>query len=70
VLHDILDPGVNLCLWQRPAQDAVTRSAVGVLPFASHADRGLPLQTQGAELHQHLQQARLRLDAIRLVVTL
>jgi hypothetical protein len=25
VLHDILDPGVNLCLWQRPAQKAVTR---------------------------------------------
>jgi ATP-dependent helicase HepA len=28
------------------------------------------LQAQGADLHQHLQQARLRLDAVRLVVTL
>ncbi|MEJ2455242.1 MAG: RNA polymerase-associated protein RapA [Candidatus Thiodiazotropha sp.] len=28
------------------------------------------LQTQGAELHRHLQRARLRLDAVRLVVTL
>jgi len=25
VLHGILDPGVNLCLWQRPAQAAVSR---------------------------------------------
>ncbi|PVV11535.1 MAG: hypothetical protein B6D77_06740 [gamma proteobacterium symbiont of Ctena orbiculata] len=25
VLHQILYPGVNLCLWQRPAQEAVTR---------------------------------------------
>jgi ATP-dependent helicase HepA len=28
------------------------------------------LQAQGADLHQHLQQTRLRLDAVRLVVTL
>jgi ATP-dependent helicase HepA len=28
------------------------------------------LQLQGSELHRHLQQARLRLDAVRLVVTL
>jgi ATP-dependent helicase HepA len=28
------------------------------------------LQAQGADLHKHLQQARLRLDAVRLVVTL
>ncbi len=28
------------------------------------------LQAQGGELHRHLQQARLRLDAVRLVVTL
>ncbi len=28
------------------------------------------LQQQGSELHQHLQQARLRLDAVRLVITL
>jgi ATP-dependent helicase HepA len=28
------------------------------------------LQAQGADLHQHLQQARLRLDSVRLVITL